>query len=182
MKRAALITGGGSGIGRGIALALARRGVDVALVGRRPAPLDSVAREVAALGARGVALPADLASGDERANVLGRARATLRRIDVLVHSAGMLAGGQLTGLPLDEIEQAIAANLLAPIALTRLALPELIARRGAVVLVASTTSFVPFPAATVYSATKAGLRAFGESLRYELDPQGVRLMVAYPPA
>src|SRR5262249_25378700 len=137
-----------------------------ALVGRRSAPLDAVACEVAALGARGVALPADLAKRDERADVLGRARAALGRIDILVHSAGALAGGELVTLSLDEIDQTVGLNLLAPIALTRQALPELAARRGAVVLVASTTSFVPFPAATVYSATKAGLWAFGESLRY----------------
>jgi len=154
----------------------------MALVGRRPALLDSTACEVVALGARGVALPTDLASGDERAEVLGRARAALGRIDILVHSAGALAGGELAALSPDEIERTVAVNLLAPIALTRLALPELAARRGAVVLVGSATSFAPLPAATVYSATKAGLRAFGEALRYELDPQGVRLLVAYPPA
>jgi short-subunit dehydrogenase len=182
MRRTALITGGGSGIGRGIALALARRDVDVALVARRPAPLEAVAHEAAALGVRSVALPADLADGDERAILLPRARSALGPIDILVHSAGVLAGGDLATLAPDEIERAVAVNLLAPIALTRLALPDLAARRGALVLVASTTSLVPLPSAAVYAATKAGLSAFGAALRYELEPLGVRLLVAYPPS
>jgi short-subunit dehydrogenase len=66
-------------------------------------------------------------------------------------------------------------------ALVRTCLPDLTARRGAVILVGSTMSFVPLPAAAVYSATKAGLRAFGQALRYELAPRGVQVLTVYPP-
>lgn len=181
MKRAALVTGGGSGIGRGVALALARRGVDVVLVGRRPAPLDAVVCEVVALGARGVALPADLARDDDRAEVLGRARAALGRIDILVHSAGALAGGELAALSLDEIERAIAVNLLAPIALTRLLLPDMLARRrGAIVFVASVAGQIALPGSVIYSTTKFGLRGFALGLRREVAWRGVGVSIVSP--
>jgi len=178
----ALVTGGGSGIGRGIALALARRGVALALVGRRPAPLTAVVNAATALGVRAVALPADLAVPGERDALLERARAALGPPTLLVHAAGLLAGGDLADLDLTTIDRAIATNLAAPIALTRAALPDLLATRGAVILVASLTAEVPFPAATLYSATKAGIAAFGEALRHEIGPRGVRVLLAYPPA
>ena len=181
-KRIALVTGSGTGIGRGIALALARRRVDVALVGRRAAPLEAVAQEVSALGARGVALPADVTVASERATLVERVHAALGPLDVLVNNAGMMAGGDLATLSAAEIEQAVALNLTAPMDLTRLALPDLVARRGAVVLVASAVSHVPLPSASLYTATKTGLRAFGETLRYELEPLGVHLLLTYPPA
>ena len=178
----ALVTGGGSGIGRGIALALARRGVNLALVGRRPAPLATVAAEGGALGVRAVALPADLADPTARSTLLDRAHAALGPPTILVHAAGTLAGGDLADLDADTIERALGVNLAAPLALTRAALPELLAARGAIILVASLAADVPFPSATLYSATKAGVAAFGEALRHEVGPQGVRVLVAYPPA
>ncbi len=181
-KRIALVTGGGSGIGRGIALALARRGMDMALVGRRVDRLEAVAQEVRALGARGVALPADLTVSSERAALIERVHVALGPLDLLVNNAGMMAGGDLATFSAEEIEQVVLLNLAAPMDLTRLALPDLAARRGAVILVASAASDLLLPSTSIYTATKAGLGAFGETLRYELEPLGVRLLVAYPPA
>lgn len=181
MRRRALITGGGTGIGRGIALALARRGVDLALVGRRPEPLQAVVHQATAQGVRAIALPTDLADTNERAGLLARVHAAVGPIDILVNSAGVLGGGNLDRLPSTEIEQAVAVNLLAPIELTRQCLPDLRHSKGAVILVGSTMSYVPLPSASVYAANKSGLRAFGEAVRYELESLGVRLLLAYPP-
>ena len=94
----------------------------------------------------------------------------------------LLVGGALHERTSDEITAAIATNLTAPIELTRLALPDLISQRGSVILIGSTTSWVPLPYMTLYSTTKTGLRAFGEALRYELAPHGVHLLTAFPPA
>ncbi len=177
----AVITGAGSGIGRGIALALARRGWAVALVGRRAAALEEVRVRCAALGVRAVALPTDIADVAAREALPGRVRAALGPPGLLVHAAGVLAGGELGDLAVDAIERAVATNLTAPLALTRAFLPDLRAARGGVIVIASLMAEVPLPAASVYSATKAGLAAGAAALRYEVRAWGGRVMVAYPP-
>jgi uncharacterized protein len=181
-RHTALVTGGGSGIGRGIALALARRDVSVALVGRRREPLETVAAEIASRGGRALAFPADLTRAGDRSGLRERIHAALGPIDVLANTAGALASGELAALTPAAIEAAVALNLAAPILLVQQWLPDLAARRGAVILVGSMMSFVPLPAASVYSATKAGVRAFGRALRSELRARGVRLLTVYPPA
>jgi short-subunit dehydrogenase len=180
-RRTALVTGGGTGIGRGIALALARRGAQVALVGRRREPLESMAGEIERQGGRALALPADLTQAGQRAALRARIHEALGPLDLLVNNAGVLAGGELVALSPAEIEAAVALNLAVPMLLVQQWLPDLARRRGAVILVGSTMSFVPLPAATVYSASKAGLRAFGRGLRYELRGRGVHVLTVYPP-
>jgi short-subunit dehydrogenase len=128
-----------------------------------------------------VVLPADLSDPGDLAGLVERARAELGPLDLLVNNAGVLAGGNLSALTREEIAGAVATNLTAPIELTRQALPDLRERRGTVVFVASFMSIVPMPSASLYSATKAGVRALAESLRYELEAVGVRVMLAYPP-
>jgi short-subunit dehydrogenase len=179
--RTAIVTGGGSGIGRGIALALARRGANLALVGRRRGRLEAVAGEAAKYHVRVVAIPADLSIVEERDGLLARVREELSAPVLLVHAAGALAGGSLLSLATQQLDQAIALNLAAPLALTRAAFPELAAEHGAIIFVASLASSVPHPYAATYSATKAGLAAFGEALRHEVAPLGVQILVAYPP-
>lgn len=178
----ALITGGGTGIGRGIALALARRGVRVALVGRRLAPLTATVQAVHDLGQTALPVTADLADPAAWPRVIETVHTQWGPLDTLVHNAGVLAGGPLLDQPTAAIQQCVTTNFTAPIALTRLLLPDLMARRGRVVLVGSTTSFVPLPYLALYGGTKAGLHHVGMALRHELKPLGIHLLIAYPPA
>jgi uncharacterized protein len=180
--RVAVVTGAGSGIGRGIALALARRHVDLALVGRRADKLEETAREARVRGVRALPFAADLSDPADRAALLARVREALGPLSILVNNAAVMMAGDFAGLTASQIERAVATNLLAPAELTRQALPDLIANRGSVVLVASGVSYVPLPYAALYSATKAGVRGLGEALRVELEPLGVHLLIAYPPA
>jgi short-subunit dehydrogenase len=178
----ALITGGGSGIGRGIALALARRGVSMVLVGRRLEALQATAAEVQVLGGLAFPLAADLAHPAQRQALMPQACQMLGEpLECLIHNAGEMVSGPLLERSAEQIEQAVGVNLTAAIDLTRLALPDLIATYGSVVLVGSTAGRMPLPYASLYSASKAGLGAFAESLRYELEPLGVRLLLVYPP-
>lgn len=179
--RTAFITGAGTGIGRGIALALARRGAPVVLCGRRREPLAAVAAEVQALGGKAAIAQGDVTDAAARLKMLETAHAAFGCVQILVNNAGILASGALFQLNGDEIARAIATNLTAPIDLTRLALPDLAQTRGAAVFVGSTTSHVPLPYASLYSGTKGGLHAFCTSLRGELEPLGVHLLEVYPP-
>ncbi len=179
--RVALITGGGTGIGRGVALALARRGVQLALVGRRAEPLRGCdSRSRCAWGAR-LALARRHHAAGARQAVVAATFGVFGRLDILVNNAGVLAGGALSGQTAADVAGAVRVNLEAPIDLTRLALPYLAAQQGAVVLVGSTMSHVPMPYATLYSATKAGLAAFGAALRYEATPLRVQVLTVCPP-
>jgi short-subunit dehydrogenase len=180
-NRVALVTGGGTGIGRGIALALARRGVALVLAGRRTDRLEAVRLEAQAFGVLALVVPTDLRNPAQRADLVHATRLACGPIGLLVHSAGVLAGGAITTHDEATITNALATNLAAPIDLTRLALPDLVATRGAVVLIGSTLSDVPMPYASLYSATKAGVAAFGTSLRNEVAPLGVHVLTAYPP-
>lgn len=177
----ALITGGGTGIGRGIALALARRGAHLVLVGRRPTPLLATAAEVAGLGVRALPIPLDITDAAARADLLPAVRAELGGLDILVHNAGGLAGGPLAERTAAEIDRVLQTNLTAAIDLTRLAQADVVRRRGALVFVGSAMAFVPMPHATLYAASKAGLHGFAQAIRYELEPAGVRVLAAYPP-
>ncbi|MFN8465182.1 MAG: SDR family oxidoreductase [Caldilineaceae bacterium] len=180
--RTTLITGAGSGIGRGIALALARRGASVVLGGRRVAPLAAVAAEVQTLGGAAVIAQGDVTDAAARLHMIATAHAAFGRIDVLVNNAGVLASGALFQLNGEEIARAVATNLTAPIDLTRLALPDLAQTHGATVFVGSTTSHVPLPYLSLYSGTKSGLHGFCTSLRSELAPLGIHVLEVYPPA
>jgi short-subunit dehydrogenase len=178
---AALVTGGGTGIGRQISLALARRGYDVAVAGRRADPLASVVDELHSVGAKGAPIQADLASAAERESLCNRVRAELGPLDVLVNNAAVLGAGALDSQSSTELECAIATNLTAAVDLTRQFVADLAERRGTVVLVASGAANLPFPYLSLYSGTKAALAMWGEAIRPELRSRGVRLLTAYPP-
>jgi citronellol/citronellal dehydrogenase len=94
----ALVTGGGTGIGRAVALDLARCGADVVIAGRRPEPLEKAAAEIEALGARALALPADIRDDDQVTSIVDQALDRFGRIDTLVNNAG----GQFSA-PAEEI-------------------------------------------------------------------------------
>jgi short-subunit dehydrogenase len=177
----ALVTGGGTVIGRQIALALARRGYEVAVAGRRFEPLTTVVDELRTFGVRGVAIRADVTNAAARQAICDQARAELGPLDLLVNNAAVLTAGAIETLSSDELERAIGTNLTAPLDLTRLLLSDLSERRGAVVMVASGAANLPFPHLSLYSATKAALTMCGEALRPELRARGVRLLTAYPP-
>ncbi|MEZ0075966.1 SDR family NAD(P)-dependent oxidoreductase [Planotetraspora sp. GP83] len=152
-----LITGGSSGIGAATARAMAGKRACLVLSGRDERRLQAIASETG-----GRAVPADVIT--DAAGLAERAGP----VDVLVSNAGEGWAGPLTAMPDDAIERVIAVNLTAPITLAKLLLPAMIERgRGHVVFVASIAGAVGVPGEAVYSAAKAGLLVFAESLRQE---------------
>lgn len=179
--RVALVTGGGTGIGRGIALALAQSGVSVAVVGRRQERLNATVAELHQFDVEALALAGDLTDPLTRERFVEQTQNQLGPIDTLINNAAIFAGGALLRHSSASITAAVTTNLTAPIDLTRLALPDLIAQQGRIVLLGSTTSVVPLPYFSLYAATKSGLHLFGETLRHELTPLGIHVLTAYPP-
>ena len=176
-----LLTGPGTGIGRATALLMASRGAKLVLLGRRREPLDSLRAELS--GSASVAVAGDVADGAARSRAVQAALDTFGGLDVLVNNAGVVRAGRLEATAEDEIRAMIDIDLLAPILLTREALPHLRASGdAAVVNVTSTAALMGMPFYATYSAAKAGLARFGEALRRELLGEGVHVMTIHPAA
>jgi short-subunit dehydrogenase len=174
----ALVTGGSSGIGAATARALANAGARPLIAGRDAGRLADVARQTG-----GTALAADLATPGGPAELAEAARqaAGPGGIDLLINNAGIGWAGPIGQLTAERSAQLIAVNLTAPIELTRLLLPEMTARgRGHIVFVSSIAGATAVRGEAVYSAAKAGLGYFAESLDHELAGTGVRTTLIVP--
>lgn len=177
----ALVTGASAGIGRECARLLARHGVDVVLVARRRDRLTALADELAtAHNGTAEVLPADLTDADQRAAVAERLAAE-PPIDLLVNNAGSGLYGRFDALSPDELTAELTLNALAPMALTRAALPGMVGRgRGWVLNVASLAGLQPTPRMATYAASKAALITLSEALVVELRGTGVTVTLALP--
>ncbi len=134
-----------------------------------------------AMGVRAIAVPCDVTSRDELRRLVDTAERELGPVDILVNNAATLATAALPDLTFDEIDDVIRTNLYAPIWLTKLVLPSMLARkRGVIVSVASMAGKVGVPYESIYSATKHGLVGFTESIRSEMSHTGVRAAVVCP--
>ena len=174
---AVLVTGGGTGIGRAIALAFAAEGAKVAISGRRPAPLEAVARE---LGERGRVVPGDISQPGESGRIIGEVNSALGGLDVLVNNAGVYPLAPLAEHSDQDLWSAFATNVAAPMALIRDALPALQAGRGVVVNIGSTVARISKANMAAYSASKFALEQATRSLAVELGPLGIRVNCVAP--
>lgn len=177
----AAVTGASSGIGDAFARALARDGFDLLLVARRRRALERLADELGeAHGVRAEVVPADLT----RAAPLRALEERLEReprLELLVNDAGRGEFGRLWECPRESLDAELRLNALALLRLSHAALrPMLRRRRGALINVSSTASFVPCPHYAVYGATKAFVNSLSEALHEELRGTGVRVQALCP--
>lgn len=165
-----LVTGASRGIGAALAHGAARRGARVTMVARPSAALTNQAEQVG-----GLALPVDLASRNDRKDVIRRAeQAAGQPVDVLINCAGLDGLGGLLEIGAEQLAELFEVNLVAPAELTRQLLPGLVARgHGHIVDVSSGFSAVSAPGLVPYSASKAGLSHFHAGVRTELRGSGV---------
>lgn len=172
----ALVTGASSGVGRSTAALLAARGATVVAHGRDEAALGELS---ARTGATPVAL--DLAEPGAGRFLAERALGVAGAVDILVANAGTGYAGKLSTMDEGRPHAMIAANLTAPVELTRALLPGMLERRrGALAFVTSIAGRTGVADEAVYSATKGGLDVFAESLRLELRGSGVSVGVLVP--
>lgn len=174
--RVAVITGGGSGIGRGSALVLAQHGADIVLAGRRLEPLKSTVSEIEAFGRRALAVPTDVTNADECRALVDATLAEFGRLDVLLNNAG---GGETKSIMKwtdEEWRQVLELNLSSAWYLSRAAVRPMIEQgRGAIVNISSGASLLSMPQAAAYGAAKAGLNNLTGSMAAAWTRKGVRV-------
>jgi NAD(P)-dependent dehydrogenase (short-subunit alcohol dehydrogenase family) len=181
-SRIALITGAGSGIGRQLAIEAARRGMTVALIGRRADALNATLSMMEPGGSH-VALPGDITDPQIRAALARYIHRWWGRLDVLVNNAGLISVGPLARTGDEELERLLATNVLAPAALIRELLPLLHrAAPSRIVNVGSMFGDIAYPLFSAYSASKFALRGLSIALRREFKEFGVGITYAAPRA
>jgi NADP-dependent 3-hydroxy acid dehydrogenase YdfG len=176
----AIVTGAGSGIGRATAQAFAREGCRVALVGRRPEPLEELAAE---LGEGALALPADVADPTAVDAAVAQVLAAWGRVDVLVNNAGLnVPGRHLPDVDPQDWATVLQVNLTGTFAMTQAVLPTMRAQgSGTVINVSSIAGLRAFaPSGPAYSAAKAGVNSFTESLNLTERVHGIRACAVCP--
>jgi len=180
--RTALVTGGGRGIGRAVALALGRAGAAVVLTGRTAARLRGVADELAEAGApEPLVSVMDVADAESIAGALDRIRAERPAIDVLVNNAGIALSEPLSRTDLALWQRHLAINATAPYLLTRALLPGMLERGwGRVVNIASTAGLAGAPYISAYAASKHALVGLTRAVAAETAGSGVTVNAVCP--
>ena len=175
--RVAVITGAGTGIGRGVALVLAEHGADIVLAGRRPEPLEQTARDIEALGRRRARRPDGRHRG--RASVSGWSTervSELGRLDVLVNNAGGATTKPIAEWTPEEWHQVVDLNFGSVWFLSRLAAEPMLAQgKGSIVNISSGSSLFAFPIGAPYGASKAAVNNLTASFAAAWTPKGIRV-------
>lgn len=178
--RVCILTGATGGIGAALARALAADGLRLALVARRVTELESLAGELGAAGGEARAYPTDLLDPIATAEMVRKVHEELGPVTVLINNAGVETFQHFHEADVDGIGRAVALNVTAPLVLTRLVLPDMLAAEGVVVSLASTAGLFGTPHGAVYSATKAAVIAANRSLRMEYAGAPVRFTAVSP--
>jgi NAD(P)-dependent dehydrogenase (short-subunit alcohol dehydrogenase family) len=176
--RVAVVTGASSGVGRAIALALAQEGADVLAVGRNS---EGLAHTVA--GARSAAVStfvADLTIERDLKTLEQHVKETSGKLDILIHSAGVLYRDKLQDADIADLDAQYAINVRAPYLITQQMIPLLEKARGQIVFINSSVGLsVKRAEVGQYAATKHALKAVADSLREEVNPKHIRVLTAY---
>lgn len=176
----AVITGASSGIGESIVLALAKEGVQLCLLGRNPERL----KVVSDMATKGSALVKyyciDLTKDEDIEELQQKLNNDFEKIDLLIHSAGVISIGRLESSPVADFDRQYKTNVRAPFLLTQTLLPMLRSGKGQVVFINSSAGLRVGVNNGQYAATKSALKAIADSFRNELNIEGIRVLSVYP--
>lgn len=180
-NKIAIVTGGGTGIGRAIALELAACGADIALCARRIEPLQETANAISALGRRTFTASVDVTSSDAVSAFVSDVIKTLGRIDILVNNAGVTRDNLLMRMSEEEWDAVLNTNLKGAFLFSKaVARPMMKQRAGAIVCISSIVGLIGNAGQCNYSASKAGLIALTKSMAKELASRNVRVNAVAP--
>lgn len=176
-----LITGASSGIGKGLALKTAKRGAKLGLIARRADLLDQLVKEVEAHGGKALALTADVQDYDSITAAVSRLREEFGAIDLLIANAGIGATMDGSELRPAEVANVINVNVLGAVNSVSAVIPGFLENgRGHLVVISSLAAYRGLPKSAAYCASKAGISAFFESLRLDLEPRGIAVTIIHP--
>lgn len=176
-----MITGASSGIGRGLAVELARRGAKVGLVARRAEVIDEAVREIEAADGKALALPADVQSEASVRAAADKLRADFGPIDVLIANAGIGPSRDAARFNAAEVADVMNVNVVGASNSVAAVLPEMLARgNGQLVVISSLSAYRGLPKSAAYCASKAAVSSFFESLRLDLEPRGIAVTIIHP--
>ncbi|NBF41404.1 MAG: SDR family oxidoreductase [Spirochaetes bacterium] len=170
-----VVTGSSRGIGRETARAFAAAGAHVVLNGRNRERLEEVRQELASAGYAVSAYACDVTVAEEARGLIEHAAGVRGRLDVLVNNAGISMRGPFADTAPEVVEEVTRVNILGAALPTRYAVPHLLDARGSVVFISSLAGVRGFPGVAMYSAAKMALTGLSQSLRAELEPQGVHV-------
>ncbi|WP_025141432.1 3-ketoacyl-ACP reductase [Pedobacter jeongneungensis] len=177
----ALITGAGKGIGRAIAIALAKEGVNVGLVGRTKSDLDELAEELKQYQIKIAVATADVANMDAVNEAVESVQSALGFIDILINNAGVGKFGKFLELSPVEWQEIIQINLLGTYFVTRAVVPQMMEKEtGDIINISSSSAFNPAAVTSAYSASKAAINAFSVSLMQEMRKHNIRVTALSP--
>jgi uncharacterized oxidoreductase len=173
-----LITGGGSGIGRALAVAFHNLGNQVIISGRRKSLLDETVAAYPGMKS----IPLDITNADEIRTFATKVSQDYPELNTVIHNAGIMRPEDLKLGGLDNAEATIMTNLLGPIRLTDALLPKLLTQpRATIMTVSSGLAFLPLATTPTYCATKAAIHSYTQSLRYQLRDTSVQVLELIPP-
>jgi len=177
----ALITGAGKGIGKAIAIALAKEGVNVILVSRTQTDVDQLAIETSNLGVKSLALSADVSDINSITKAVEKALAEFKTIDILINNAGIASFGKFLELEPEAWEKIIQVNLMGTYYTTRAVIPNMIERQtGDIINISSTAGLNGNALTSAYSASKFAVLGLTDSLMQEMRKHNIRVTALTP--
>lgn len=177
----AFITGAGKGIGKAVAIALAKEGVNLILVSRTQADIDQLANEVSNLGVKCLALSADVSDINSINTAVEKALAEFKNIDILINSAGIASFGKFLELEPDAWERIIQVNLMGTYYTTHAIIPNMIERQtGDIINISSTAGLNGNALTSAYSASKFAVLGLTDSLMQEMRKHNIRVTALTP--
>jgi NAD(P)-dependent dehydrogenase (short-subunit alcohol dehydrogenase family) len=180
-QKVAIVTGGGSGIGRGVALAIVQAGARVVVCGRRQQPLDATVQAIQQPAGQMLAVQADVSQPDDVERLV---RATLQAfgtLDILINNAGISGGAPIHAHEVQDWERVMSTNLRGPFLIARAVLPTLRAKRsGHIINISSESGLEYYPGDGAYGISKHALNAMGEYIQRENQDYNIRVNTICP--
>jgi len=179
--RVAIVTGGGRGIGKAIALGYGQAGATVVVAARTAADIESTAAEIRKAGGSALAVPTDVQDNDQVSDLLKKTLDTFGRVDILVNNAGATSPLSVRKMSLSEWEGQLKENLTSVFACSKIIGEAMVKqKKGNIINMSSVAGLGPFPSLSAYAASKAGIISLTKTLAVEWAPHNIRVNAMAP--